>query len=95
MKLDIEGSEVEVVEDLIMQGSLQYLDVMMVEFHTWLAETEDKKKPFKDIKDIITKIGEVSEYLNKNRENKVHILKVLDFDDESYYRSNFSLPVLC
>ena len=78
---------------VIISGSLQHIDVMMVEFHTWLAETEDKKKPFKDIKDIITKIGEVSEYLNKNRENKVHILKVLDFDDESYYRSDFSLPV--
>ena len=38
MKLDIEGSEVEVVEDLIMQGSLQYIDVMMVEFHTWMAK---------------------------------------------------------
>ena len=29
MKLDIEGSEVEVVEDLIMQGSLQHIDVIM------------------------------------------------------------------
>ena len=66
---------------------------MMIEFHTRLAETEEKKKPFEDIKDIITKVGEVSEYLNKNRENKVHILKVLDFDDESYYKSDFSLPV--
>ena len=42
MKLDIEGSEVEVVEDLIMQGSLQYLDVMMVEFHTWMAKGNKK-----------------------------------------------------
>ena len=42
MKLDIEGSEVEVMEDLIMQGSLQYLDVMMVEFHTWMAKGNKK-----------------------------------------------------
>ena len=47
MKLDIEGSEVEVVEDLIMQGSLQYLDVMMVEFHTWMAT--GKKMPLKNM----------------------------------------------
>ena len=66
---------------------------MMVEFHTFLAKTEDKKKPFKNVKDIITKIGEVSEYLNKDKQNKVHKLKVLDLDDESFYKSNFSLPV--
>jgi len=93
MKLDIEGSEVEVIEDLIMQGSLQYIDVMLVEYHTRLAKTEDKKKPFKDIKDIISKIGELSEYLNKHRENKVHSLKVLEFDDETYAMSDYSLPV--
>ena len=46
---------------------------MMIEFHTRLAETEEKKKPFEDIKDIITKVGEVSEYLNKNRENVKNI----------------------
>ena len=67
--------------------------MMMVEYHTRLAKTEDKKKPFKDIKDIITKIGEVSEYLNKHRENKVHTLKTLEFDDETYAMSDFSLPV--
>ena len=38
---------------------------MMVEFHTWLAETEDKKKPFKDIKEII-KRNETLVTLNEN-----------------------------
>ena len=48
------------------------------------------------MKDIITKIGEVSEYLNKIKgkgENKVHMLKVLEVDDESYYKSNYTLPI--
>merc|ERR1719242_2219061 len=86
MKIDIEGSEVEVIEDLVMQGSLQHIDVMMVEFHTRLAQTEEKKNSFRNVKDVITKIGEVNEYLNNNRENKIHKLKILDLDDESYYR---------
>ncbi len=30
MKMDIEGSEVEVLPDLLMQGSLQYIDGLMV-----------------------------------------------------------------
>ena len=66
---------------------------MMVEFHTLSAKTEEKKKPFKDMKDVITKIGKVSEHLNRNRENKTPLLKVLEVDDESYYTSNYSLPV--
>ena len=119
MKIDIEGSEVEVIEDLVMQGyclfhktilfiifytyhqlfvynfigSLQHIDVMMVEFHTRLAQTEEKKNSFRNVKDVITKIGEVSEYLTNNRENVIHKLKVLDLDDESYYLSNYTLPV--
>ena len=78
---------------LYIKGSLQHIDLMMVEFHTFLAKTEEKKEPFRNVKDIITKIGEVSEYLNKYKQNKVHKLKVLDLDDESFYKSNFSLPV--
>ena len=74
-------------------GSLQHIDVMMVEFHTRLAQTEEKKNSFRNVKDVITKIGEVSEYLTNNRENVIHKLKVLDLDDESYYKSNYDLPV--
>ena len=74
-------------------GSLQHIDVMMVEFHTRLAQTEEKKNSFRNVKDVITKIGEVSEYLTNNRENEIHNIKVLDLDDESYYRSNYTLPV--
>ena len=66
---------------------------MMVEFHTRLAQTEEKKNSFRNVKDVITKIGEVSEYLTNNRETVIHKLKVLDLDDESYYKSNYDLPV--
>ena len=33
MKLDIEGSEVDVVSDLLFSGSLKHLDVTMIEWH--------------------------------------------------------------
>jgi len=93
MKMDIEGSEVEVIEDLVMQGSLQYIDIMMVEFHDVLAQTEEKKNSFRNVKDFITKIGDVSEYLKQNRENVLHSLKVVNLDDESYFHSNYPLPI--
>jgi len=94
MKLDIEGSEVEVVEDLIMQGSLQYIDVMMVEFHTWMAKAEDRKKASTILQDVITKISLLSEYMAFHEgTEKIHHLKVLPLDDEDYYLSNFSLPI--
>ena len=37
---------------VIISGSLQHIDVMMVEFHTWLAETEDKKKIQTPVKSV-------------------------------------------
>ena len=55
----------------------------MVEFQTRLAQTEEKKNSFRNVKDVIIKIGEVSEYLTNNRENVIHKLKDLDLDDES------------
>ena len=92
MKLDIEGSEVEVLEDLIMQGSLQHIDVIMVEYHTWMAKTKERKEASTLVQDIMTKIGKLSDIMEKEGEN-VHDLEVLPLDDESYYLSNMSLPV--
>ena len=67
---------------------------MMVEFHDILAQTEEKKNSFRNVKDFITKIGDVSEYLKKNRDNLLlHSLKVVNLDDESYFHSNFPLPM--
>ena len=33
MKLDIEGSELEVLTDLLVTGSLQHIDLLNVEYH--------------------------------------------------------------
>ena len=40
MKLDIEGSEIDVVPDLVFSGSLQHLDGMMIEWHQFLITNE-------------------------------------------------------
>ena len=43
MKMDIEGSEVEVLPDLAITGALQYIDVLIVEFHANKKFTETRK----------------------------------------------------
>ena len=43
MKLDIEGSEVEVLPDLALTGAMEHINVIMAEWHTRLAG-DDKRR---------------------------------------------------
>ena len=43
MKLDVEGSEIEVVSDLILTGAFQHVDAVMTEWHPWLAGNSQRK----------------------------------------------------
>lgn len=42
MKLDIEGSEVEVIPDLVITGALNFIDYMTVEWHEHLSSEKRK-----------------------------------------------------
>ena len=44
MKLDIEGSEVDVVSDLLFSGSLKHLNIAMIEWHQDLMEDASFRK---------------------------------------------------
>ena len=85
------GSEVEVLQDLIMQGSLQHLDTVMIEYHTWMTKSLDRKRASSLLQEIMSKIAELNDIM-KNEGDKVHSIKVLSLDDESYYLSNETLP---
>jgi hypothetical protein len=87
MKMDIEGSEVEVLPDLIFQGSLQYLDGLMVEYHGRLAKTEDRKTTTESLKLVFDNLSQVSKFVKEG-----HIIKHFELDDESFYKSNKPLP---
>lgn len=43
MKMDIEGSEVEVLPDLAITGAMEHVDVIMAEWHTRLAGNPVRK----------------------------------------------------
>jgi hypothetical protein len=90
MKLDIEGSEVEVLPDLIYTGSLQHLDAFMVEFHDWMAKSEDRKMATKHLKTVLNSLGHFSELVKGPEAG--HAIKLINLDDESYFKSKEPLP---
>lgn len=45
MKLDIEGSEIDVIPDLLLTGAFAHIDVSMIEFHhLWQKTTTDEQR---------------------------------------------------
>ena len=50
MKLYISiGSEVEVLPDLLLSGAFAHINVMMIEWHTRLAKSADRKRLSNDL----------------------------------------------
>ena len=86
MKLDIEGSEVEVVPDLLEQKSVDHLDGCMVEFHIGIVKDEKRKKAARLLKEAWTKWTEFYNLVN------YHQIGLLSLDDETFYKSNQTLP---
>ena len=86
MKLDIEGSELEVLTDLLVTGSLQYFDLVAVEYH--LSTQNDKNRVFiQDLEKAINTITNLSNVLKLNS-----VINVKPLDDETYGTDIFPLP---
>ena len=86
MKMDIEGSEVDVIPDLIFTGGLQFVNSIMVEWHERLEKLPERIKSQKILKEVIENLSEYSRTMNTFDFNLVNI------DDETYYTSRFDLP---
>ena len=43
VKMDIEGSELEVMPDLLLSGAMKHIDLMFVEWHVGLSRKERKE----------------------------------------------------
>ena len=88
MKMDVEGSEVDIIPDLVFTGGLQYVNTLMLEWHQRLELLPDRRKGQKLLMDIINALDQYS---------KVMKGKTFDFesetvDDERYFNSTFELP---
>ena len=87
MKMDIEGSEVEVLPDLIYEKSLQNIDGLMIEFHVAIAKDSARKEATTVLQTL------THDYVKfNNLINKEHKIEIIDLDDESYYLSHQPLP---
>ena len=51
MKMDIEGSEVDVIPDLIFTGGLQFINSIMVEWHERLEKLTERIESQKILSD--------------------------------------------
>ena len=86
MKMDIEGSEVDVIPDLIFTGGLQFINSIMVEWHERLEKLTERIKSQKILKEVIENLSEYS------RTMSVFDFNLVNIDDETYYDSKFDLP---
>ena len=100
IKLDVEGSEVEVIPDLIFTGSLQYLNSVMIEWHPHsFPHSSDIRMQLKKLKNIFDRLDEYSRF---ERTVKMRIkpvvnnlwsdFRVLNMDDESYFSNEDPYP---
>jgi len=94
MKMDIEGSEVDVLPDLLSEGSFKFIDVIMVEFHEHLAKTDLRQSAGKLVRSLFDTFGELNKVLRDNNYPN-HLTELIEVDDESYYTSSFPLPQNC
>ena len=88
MKMDIEGSEVDVMPDLIFSGGLQYINAIMIEWHERLEVLPERMMAQEQLETIVETLSEYSETMN-NSNIDFHLVNL---DDETYYRSKFRLP---
>ena len=81
MKLDTEGSEVDIVPDLIVTGALSRVNLSMIEWHARLASSPARKKISDQLQNFVNLLSSLTK-----------AFKIKRLDDESYHLSNFKLP---
>ena len=90
MKMDIEGSEIDVIPDLIFTGGLQYINTIMVEWHARLEKLPERKEAQHQLEKVIEMLSEYSQNMKGNGGR--FDFQLLNLDDESYGTSKLDLP---
>lgn len=91
MKMDIEGSEVEVVPDLIFMGSLQFINILVVEWHPRLQRVKWRAEMSRRLTNVTKILSEYLENVPLNKRNFDFTLENLD--DETYHKDMSPLPL--
>jgi len=88
MKMGIEGSEIDVMPDLIFTGGLQYINAIMIEWHTNHEVLPERKMAQKQLETIVKTLSEYSKTMKSSEID----FQLVNRDDESYHTSKFRLP---
>ena len=88
MKMDIEGSELEVLSDLVVTGALQHIDLALVEYHSHdFFKNDFRSSAISGLK----KAMDTFNYLSRTLRLK-NVYNVKTFNDDSYTNVKFPLP---
>ena len=90
MKMDIEGSEIDVMPDIIFTGGLQYINELMIEWHSRLEQLAERKKAHDEMHKVTVALSKYAD-LMKNQAGHFNF-KLLDLDDESYGTTRNEFP---
>ena len=90
MKMDIEGSEVDVIPDMLFSGGFQYINTIMVEWHERLERLEERKNAQNQLQNIVKTLSDYADTMKDK--GAMFNFKEMDVDDETYYTSDFDFP---
>ena len=88
MKMDIEGSEIDVLPDILFNGGLGAINTLAIEFHERLEIIPARKLAHKQLEEILQKLNDLTKTIKEDHYN----FKILNVDDETYGTSNEKLP---
>ena len=92
MKMDIEGSEIDVAPDLLFSGGLEFVNFLMVEWHAFLQQQQEGKELTTLLNSIVELISNYSRIMDDQLGRK-HAFELLNVDDETYGLTKYDLPV--
>jgi len=91
MKMDIEGSEVDVLPDILFNGGLGAVNGLMIEFHERLEKLEARKAAHQKIETILGGLSDLSKSM-QDVNGGAYSFEIVNTDDETYGTSDVKLP---
>ena len=94
MKMDIEGSELDVLPDVILTGGLLHVNKIMIEWHDWLEKIPKRKKAAGQLRSILNTLSAYSETMGNDMriDDGKFVFNAASVDDEKYFKTKYNLP---
>ena len=90
VKMDIEGSEIDVIPDVVLNGGLSLIDLLMVEWHARYERSNSRREAHDQIRQVLKSLSTYGEGL-KHDDTKSNF-RYLDLDDETYQTDKLDFP---